>query len=132
MINLTTHIIELLRQKEALNLPNFGCFLTVKTPSYTEEGKIYPPSKKLIFRTDYKDEEYYFINYIVSKEKISFNKALQEVQKEINSIKETILTHKKYEFSDLGYFYLNPEGDIDFYSNPDLNLNLFSYGLNKI
>ncbi len=132
MINFKNHIIELLKIKNAINLPNFGCFIAVDYPSFKKENIIYPPSRKVIFKSDYKDEEDYLATYIISKEKISLSKAIYEIQKEINLIKEYVLEENNYQFDELGSFFLNKSGDIAFKFNEKCNLNLKSYGLKPI
>lgn len=132
MINFKKNVIELLKFKSAINLPNFGCFITVNYPSVKKNSKILPPSKKVVFRNDYKDEEDYLTPYISSKEKISYSKAIHEIQHEINLIKEYVLENNSYLFDDLGEFYLTTKGDIEFKFNEDINLNLKSYGLKPI
>lgn len=132
MINFKHHIIELLKFKNAVNLPNFGCFIAINIPSQEIGDKTYPPSRKIVFRADYKDEEDFLVNYIVSKEKISFSKVIYEIQKEINLIKEFVLEKNVYEFDKLGSFALDKSGDIDFTFNEECNLNIFSYGLKPV
>lgn len=132
MINFKHHIIELLKSKNAVNLPNFGCFIAIDLPSIKKDNSIQPPSRKVIFKADYKDEEDFLANYIVSKEKISFSVAIYEIQKEINLIKEFVLEKNNYLFDELGSFFLNKNGDIEFKFNDQFNLNLNSYGLKSI
>jgi hypothetical protein len=126
------YISDLLYRYECVIVPNFGGFVTneisAKVNHYTHT--FYPPSKQLTFNSNLKSNDGLLASYISSAENISYSKALDYIQKEVESW-NSILENEELELEAIGSFSLNSEGKYIFEPALTLNYLTSSFGLSS-
>ena len=126
---LTQYIKELLYQYECVTIPQFGAFLTrsfgIKVDN---DGLFYPSRKEVTFNQLLLANDGILAHYISQKEKISYESALRNIEKEVNSWKKRIQT-QTLRFPGIGEILLNAEKKIQFTPSGKINFDLKSFGL---
>ena len=132
-MNLAKYIRNLLFRYECVIVPEFGGFLT-KTISAQIDDKsntIYPPSKRLSFNSQLKENDGLLANYIASANDITYEQALSFIDFEVTDIAKK-LEKGTYLLEGIGVISLNDENKLVF--EPDENANFLteSFGLSPI
>jgi nucleoid DNA-binding protein len=117
VLDILFYIKDLLLKRDGLVIPGLGSFVIENKPSRIDqtEKKLIPPKKQITFNPSIaRDNDHILANTLVSKENISFDKAYEAINKQVENIKQELQTHKKYEISGLGTFTLDANNNIDF------------------
>ncbi len=124
-MDLIKKIEELLYSHECVTVPNFGSFLVSNTRAKVDskEGKFMSPKRKVSFNALIKQNDGILANYISSKNKISYQNALEVIDEKIK-IWDQKLKLDTLIFKNIGEFYLNPENKMCF---QPFNTKNFSY-----
>lgn len=126
---LTKYIKELLYQYECVTIPQFGAFLTRSFGIRVDnDGLFYPSRKEVTFNQLLLANDGILAHYISQKEKISYESALRNIEKEVNSWKKRIQT-QTLRFPGIGEILLNAEKKIQFTPSGKINFDLKSFGL---
>ena len=126
------YINDLLYRYDCVIIPSFGGFVTndisAKVNHYTHT--FYPPSKQLTFNSNLKSNDGLLASYISSSENISYSKALDYIQQEVNNW-NSILKNEELELDAIGSFSLNSEGNYIFEPTLKVNYLTSSFGLDS-
>ena len=128
-MTIAKYISDLLYRYECVIVPNFGGFVTneisAKVNHFTHT--FYAPSKQLTFNSHLKNNDGLLANYIASAENISYLKALEIINKEVESWKSS-LKNEELEVENIGSFSLNKDGNYIFEPTNSTNYLTSSFG----
>ena len=129
-MDLIKKIEELLYSHECVTVPNFGSFLVSNTRAKVDskEGKFMSPKRKVSFNALIKQNDGILANYISSKNKISYQNAL-EIIDEMIKIWDKKLKIDTLIFKNIGEFYLNTENKMCFLAFNTKNFSYDFFGL---
>ena len=122
-------IIELLHNNDCVIVPGFGAFVLKTKAASIKGNEFVPPSKNVSFNSMLKENDGLLVKYISEIKKISYKKALIELEDEVNALNKKLSKDLLLEIPSLGIFELNNENTL--YFNPDLSVNYdnSSFGL---
>ncbi len=131
-MTLELYIEELLYDYECLTVPGFGAFLT---RSYDfkinrTSGEFIPSRKEIAFNSLLKSNDGVLSNYLAKKQKISYEKALRQIEKEVKEWKKKLKTQALF-IGNLGKLSLNQNKKIQFDPYGKINFDSSSYGLSS-
>ena len=129
-MTLELYIEELLYDYECVTVPGFGAFLT---RSYNFKinrisGEFVPSRKEIAFNSLLKSNDGVLSNYLAKKQKISYEKALRQIEKEVKEWKKKLKTQALF-IGNLGKLSLNQNKKIQFDPYGKINFDSSSYGL---
>ena len=129
-MTLELYIEELLYDYECVTVPGFGAFLT---RSYDfkinrTSGEFIPSRKEIAFNSLLKSNDGVLSNYLAKKQKISYEKALRQIEKEVKEWKKKLKTKALF-IGNLGKLSLNQNKKIQFDPYGKINFDSSSYGL---
>jgi hypothetical protein len=130
----TSHYIsELLYDHDCVVVPRFGGFVCTYIPAKIHPGQhiFTPPSKQVFFNRHLQNNDGLLTDTIAASVPCSFEEAQKEVDLFVSAIKSEFSSGKKIELPNLGTMHLDPEGNISFESNPDVNFLVGSFGLSS-
>jgi len=131
-MTLATYISDLLYRYECVIVPNFGGFvsneISAKVNHFTHT--FYAPSKQLTFNANLKNNDGLLANYIASSKNISFSKALDYINKEVDSWEKT-LKNEELSIENIGTFTVNANGNHIFEPANTINYLTASFGLSS-
>ena len=124
------YIKELLYIHECVTIPSFGAFLTQSTRAFVnyEVGNFEPPKKIIGFNILLKNNDGVLANHLAKKEKISYEKALKKIEKEVIIWKQRLNTQNLF-FPGIGEMKLTYDKKIEFFPSRQINFDSNSYGL---
>jgi len=124
------YIKELLYIHECVTIPSFGAFLTQSTRTFVnyEVGNFEPPKKIIGFNILLKNNDGVLANHLAKKEKISYEKALKKIEKEVIIWKQRLNTQNLF-FPGIGEMKLTYDKKIEFFPSRQINFDSNSYGL---
>tara|TARA_B100001175_G_scaffold187179_1_gene158911 strand:- start:42 stop:1007 length:966 start_codon:yes stop_codon:yes gene_type:complete len=124
------YIKELLYIHECVTIPSFGAFLTQSTRAFVnyEVGNFEPPQKIIGFNILLKNNDGVLANHLAKKEKISYEKALKKIEKEVIIWKQKLNTQNLF-FPGIGEMKLTFDKKIEFFPSRQINFDSNSYGL---
>ena len=132
-MNFSPLLLSYLKKQETATIPGFGIFYLKNINAVLDqEGKsILPPTTEINFKTENSVDEDDFVQFISTKEKISFIEAQIELKKLTNYWNSTLYKDHEIFIENLGVFYLE-ESKIHFKGNRIENLSTDFYGLEEI
>jgi hypothetical protein len=86
MVKLEKYIHDLLLDHETLIVPGFGAFILASKPAEISETEIKPPSRRLSFSSDIRNNDGLLVGYVANVEQISHFDALKIIEKERDNI----------------------------------------------
>tara|TARA_B100001564_G_scaffold214797_1_gene180782 strand:+ start:824 stop:1789 length:966 start_codon:yes stop_codon:yes gene_type:complete len=124
------YIKELLYIHECVTIPSFGAFLTQSTRAFVnyEVGNFEPPKKIIGFNILLKNNDGVLANHLAKKEKISYEKALKKIEKEVIIWKQRLNTQNLF-FPGIGEMKLTYDKKIEFSPSRQINFDSNSFGL---
>jgi hypothetical protein len=122
---------ELIMECNRVSLPCLGSFLSEYSPAAISEGKIYPPSKAIVFRQNeiWNDEK--LENRIAQVNNISIGVAKEELAFWIDNVCVLLATGEEVLLPDLGRLYVSGQAKLIFEQNSE-NLLMESFGLEPV
>lgn len=130
----TSHYIsELLFTHDCVIVPAFGGFVCTYAPAKVHPAQhlFSPPSKQVFFNKHLQNNDGLLVNAIAAAVPCSFEEALKDVQSFVLAITQEIRNGRRVELPHLGTLNVDPEGNISFESNPDINFLMDSFGLSS-
>lgn len=126
---LEKYISDLLYRYECVIVPDFGGFVTRKNSSKLDDSThtFYPPTKQLTFNSQLKNNDGLLANYIASATQVSYNEAVNLIEKEVATWQKTLPT-QEIELKKIGSF-TQKENTIIFEPCKETNYLTSSYGL---
>lgn len=111
-MKISSLIFDYLKRKEHVTVPEFGHFEfeNSRAEITSENDKILPPAKKIIFNVDYKAQNPDFLNFICAQKNINRENATFELKTQTDFWKKKITVGDQFEIEGLGTFII---GDKD-------------------
>lgn len=127
-------IPELLVRHNCVIVPGFGGFVA-KTHSSTidfDKGIMHPPYKSVLFNRQLKTDDGLLTHAVAKREAISYESAVENIADSVQDWNRTMSEGKRVEIEQLGIFYKDEEGQIQFQQDRHFNLLLAAYGLKAV
>ncbi|MCX6283958.1 MAG: SPOR domain-containing protein [Bacteroidetes bacterium] len=124
-------IAHLLEEHDCVILPGFGGFIGNYAPARIDplSHSFVPPSKKILFNINLKQNDGLLCNRIVTDEGVSYADALAMVNELVTSIRHHLKSGKSFIFPDVGRLYAGREGTLQFEQEKGSNLLPDAFGL---
>lgn len=128
------YISQLLYRHQCVIVPGFGGFLTEfqSAKLVASTHTLYPPKKMISFNFQLKNNDGILANYITKVEKISFEKATEQIENEVKEWKLLLQNQQSLLLNQIGKLTLNPEGRLVFEPIDTLNYLTDAFGLTSI
>ena len=124
------YLIELLKDNECVIVPEFGAFISQRRSATIDYAnhRFMPPYKELVFNNKLTNDDDLLLNYIMQKENISKDEALDKIQKFVNQSAAILDVNFELELEGLGKLR-NFSGDYVFETKKDINILGDAFGL---
>lgn len=124
------YLIELLKDNECVIVPEFGAFISQRRSATIDYAnhRFMPPYKELVFNNKLTNDDDLLLNYIMQKENISKDEALEKIQKFVNQSAAILDVNFELELEGLGKLR-NFSGDYVFETKKDINILGDAFGL---
>ena len=128
------YIAQLLYRYQCVTVPGFGAFLTETQSAKRNEAtnSFTPPTKRIAFNTNLKNNDGLLANHIASTEKTSYEYAVSAIQFEVFAWKKALEQNHVLVLKNIGSLRLNSEGNIVFTPNEQNNFLTSSFGLSAV
>ncbi len=125
------YIAQLLYRYQCVTVPGFGAFLTEIQSAQLEQGShsFSPPTKKIAFNANLKNNDGLLANHIALTEKTSYEYAVSAIQYEVFNWKKTLEENTYLTLKNIGDLRLNGENNIVFTPFNQTNYLTSSFGL---
>ncbi len=122
---------ELLLSHECVIIPNFGGFLAQRKGSFIdfEKGTIIPPSKKLQFNIQLRQNDGILVNAYKLGNALSYDESLVAIEDKVVNWKAILSSGNTLRLNQIGTLWKDPEGNIQFEQDRNSNLLLSAFGL---
>jgi hypothetical protein len=129
-MQLPNYISNLLFRYECVIVPEFGGFVSSTIPSHRDARShvFYPPTKKVNFNSQLKNNDGLLANYIADVENISFEQAVELIGTEVKKWKMQ-LNQGALKLSKIGELHVNKDQKIVFTPLEETNYLMRSFGL---
>lgn len=127
-------IAELLMRHNCVVIPKFGGFIASQKAAQIDfsKGLISSPSKAILFNKQLVNNDGLLINYIGTKNKISFNQASDLLGEKIDFWHQELNEGRRISFENLGFLFLDSERNICFEQDRFFNLLMESFGMGQV
>lgn len=130
LMEISTHIKELLYRYECVILPGFGAFLTqYQTARIDGDNNFFPPGKTLSFNRQLQTNDGILANYLATVEGYSYELALQKIRNYTGEISLKLSEGEIVSMPNIGEFSLNKERNVQFAPSQKDNFSRDSFGL---
>lgn len=132
-MKLNQHIADLLHKHNCVIVPDFGGFVANYRSAVVDElrGKIYPPSKSVLFNAHLKDNDGLLGNYVARQEQTDYPSALELIADSVSNWKQELEAGQRIEIGEVGFLY-RENGKLHFEQSREVNLLMQAYGLRSI
>jgi hypothetical protein len=129
-MSLYKDVYQLFDENDCVIIPGFGGFIAnyFEAKIDLRNQEFYPPSRKIVFNENLKNNDGILINYISINKSISWDAAERTINAFVNDIKKRLNKGEVVKFDKLGQFS-EKMGVLSFQSNSDLNMLEASFGL---
>jgi nucleoid DNA-binding protein len=133
VINLDKNISDLLHKHNCVVVPSFGGFVAKQVPSrfLPEEGKLFPPSKQILFNPNLRDDDGLLKHSISSYYSISYEETTIKIDEIVTKWKRDLENGDAIEFCNIGSLKKENSEKYTFNQNLYSNLLIDSYGLKE-
>ncbi len=134
MVSLDGILLELLQSNDCVVVPSFGGFIVKQKSARIdlENGKAFPPYKELGFNIQLKEQDGLLANRFGILNHLDYTTSVRHIENEVSQWNETIALGKPLKISNIGQFWKDPEGNIQFEQDRSFNLLMSAYGLEVI
>lgn len=134
MMDIVSHINELLFRHECVIVPSFGAFLIHHQSAYVDrETKAFmPPSKSLSFNRQLQTNDGLLVSHLSQTYGLSYRESLEDLQVQVQIWIEQLENKIPLHFMGLGVLQSNEEGKWEFTASPDNIFQANSFGLTPI
>lgn len=131
VMNIEHYISQLLYRYSCVTVPGFGAFLTdtLSTTIHENNHTFFPPKKVVFFNTHIKNNDGLLANHIAQVEGISYNDAVNAIEKEVKIWLEKLQRRDFLIFKNIGLLQYNAENHIVFEPYEHTNYLTESFGL---
>ena len=131
-MKLETYIYELLKENENVIIPGFGAFFSEYKPAEISETEIKPPSKRISFSSNIRNNDGVLVDCVAKTEKVSHFDALKTIEKERDNIVFLLDKGEEVALEEIGRLSLNDKNEIEFIANHNENASIENFGLETI
>lgn len=133
-MRISHHISELLFRYDCVTVPNLGGFMAEKISANIDKntGEFTPPSKRISFNSQLKNNDGILANHISEIERISYEDALLKINKQVNCALKDLENNCLIEFSGIGSLAKSKNGKFIFEPTKKENYLKESFGLTTI
>ncbi|GAB4133859.1 MAG: SPOR domain-containing protein [Bacteroidia bacterium] len=130
-INISHFISELLFRHDCVIVPGFGGFACTYASARIHPGQhtFYPPSKQIVFNKHLQQNDGLLANAIATGTGCTFEEAMRQISEFTAQIRNMLNEGKRIELAHIGSLFADPEKNICFESDPDVNFLMDSFGL---
>lgn len=127
------YISDLLFLHDCVIIPEFGGFICNYRSAYIDEtsGIIYPPGKDILFNRNLTHNDGLLVNWIATKENISYDKAIKQIELFCEDLKVRLNQKQRVAFGDIGTFYTDRRFNVIFESGEN-NFLSDTYGMDQV
>src|SRR5699024_9878878 len=131
MMDIVSHINELLFRYECVIIPGFGAFLTHHQSAYvdTETNVFMPPRKSLSFNKQLQTNDGLLTNHLAMTYGLSYREALEDLREQVQIWTDQLENKTPLHFVGIGVLQSNSEGKWQFIPNPENIFQATSFGL---
>ena len=131
MMKVQKYIADLLSEHDCVIVPGLGGFLGSYVPAQIHPvyHTFQPPSKKILFNINLRQNDGLLANRIVQEEKISFDEASRQVARFAQEVLYAMKTKRTFMFPRVGRLLTGKEGNIQFEQDSRTNHLDDSFGL---
>ena len=131
MMKLEARIKDLLYQYDCVIVPGFGGFICSFSPAkiHPVQHKFYPPGKIISFNQLLQINDGLLAHYTARSGKITYKEALEEICNEVKVWKSKLTSGERLSLNDIGTFFNDQGGNLQFSPSADINFLSESYGL---
>jgi len=124
-------ISRLLEEHDCVILPGYGGFIGNYSPARIDpvSHTFVPPSKKILFNINLKQNDGLLCNRLVTDEGVSYADALALINEMIASIRHNLRSGKSFIIPEVGRLFSGREGTLQFEQAKDSNLLPDAFGL---
>jgi cell division septation protein DedD len=124
-------IAELLSEYDCVIVPGLGGFIGSYIPAQIHPvyHTFQPPSKKILFNINLRQNDGLLVNFIARVQKISFQEAYVQVNRFSETILQSLKSRKYIMLKNIGKLYMGIEGNIQFEQDLRTNHLADSFGL---
>jgi hypothetical protein len=132
-MELNKYISDLLRKHNCVIVPDFGGFVANYRSAVIDKvrGKIYPPSKSVLFNSHLTDNDGLLGNYVARQEQTDYPTALKQIEEGVINWRKELSSGSRIEVGEIGFLY-EEKGKIHFEQSREVNLLMQAYGLRSI
>ena len=125
---------DILLRNNCVIIPSFGGFVAKQISARIDfnSGKMYPPSKSLLFNKQLVNNDGLLINEFSLSNGISFDEASKNIKTKVATWKKTLNSGGRIELDKVGFLYADSENNLCFEQDRFYNLLLESFGLGQI
>lgn len=130
-VNVAHYISELLFLHDCVVVPGFGGFVCTYAPAriHPAQHTFHPPSKQLVFNRHLQQNDGLLAHAIASAVPCSFAEAMQAIEAFANDTSAALKAGKHVHLHHVGRLSLDPERNIRFEADEDVNFLIESFGL---
>ena len=134
MTSIEQLIGDLLLQNNCVIVPSFGGFVAQQVAAKIdfESGKMFPPSKSLLFNKQLVNNDGLLINEFANRAKINFDQASFQVNEKVQEWNNILSSGGRIELDRIGFLYNDAENNLCFEQDRFFNLLLESFGLGQV
>jgi cell division septation protein DedD len=124
-------ISRLLEEHDCVILPGYGGFIGNYAPARIDpvSHSFVPPSKKILFNINLKQNDGLLCNRLVTDEGVSYDDALALVNELVTTIRHNLKSGKSFIIPEVGRLFAGREGTLQFEQAKDHNLLPDAFGL---
>lgn len=128
---LQSRIAELMYDHDCVIVPGFGGFIANYKAAFIHPRVqlVSPPSKQLSFNRSLKRNDGLLANYISEKEGVTYESALDFIERTVKSYEQELRSGNRLELSKIGILYLDRELKLRFIPDEETNFLKSSFGL---
>jgi hypothetical protein len=125
---------QLLYHHNCVIVPDFGGFVASIEPSRIDQvtNIITPPSKRIVFNQNLKNNDGLLVNALSIKLSVSYNEAFTSLHQTVQHLKDQLSVKKQLTFENFGQFRLNADANYVFLPDKHFNYLKSSFGLNML
>lgn len=130
-MDVRVNIARLLEEHDCVILPGFGGFIGNYIPARIDpvSHTFVPPSKKILFNINLKQNDGLLCNRLVTEEGVSYEDAMVTVNEMVTTIRHNLKNGKPFIIPEVGRLFAGREGTLQFEQEKDSNLLLDAFGL---
>lgn len=130
-MNISRHISDLLFENDCVIVPGLGGFVCNYKPAAINPVRhlFTPPSKLVLFNEKLKNNDGLLANQIAVAESIGYEAAIDTIDEFVRETLIAVAGGEKITLENIGVFYADSEGNLQFDPDLSINFNKDSFGL---